>query len=165
PPTGHEPAYLLEMSRRRRQSDGDEMEFAAGLEGRRNPMADSAHSQGAGRHPGLRLSRRSVAASGNNSAGFADRIHNQTFRRRELARLRKNLYPGQRETPDRASGCDPKCAGKRRAFRALPARAPAELARGKDRERDLETERSGVAALGGKRGPRELSRRPIFSSA
>src|SRR6202521_3065796 len=91
-------------------------------------MANPAHPQRTGRHSDLRLSRRSVAASGINSAAFADRVHDQAFGRRELARLRKNMYPPQRETSDRAPGCNAKCSGERRTFRALPARAPAELA-------------------------------------
>src|SRR2546421_13014232 len=61
-------AHLLEISGRRRHSDGNEMEFATGLEGRRTPMADPAHPQGAGRHPDLWLPRRDRKSTRLNSS-------------------------------------------------------------------------------------------------
>ncbi len=91
-------AHLLGVSGRCRHPDRAEMGPAARLESRPDPVAHPAQAERTGRHPDLRLSRRSSAHDAAHPAVEDRSGIRQTRRRSQLARLRKNLHPGQRQS-------------------------------------------------------------------
>src|SRR6266700_5321297 len=68
-------------------------------------MADSVENERPGRHPNLRLSRRSPAHPTAHTAGQDRQVVSKTFRRRKLACLRKDLHSRQCKVGCRSSDC------------------------------------------------------------
>src|ERR1700736_2320494 len=114
------------------------MEFAAGLESRRGPVAYSAQDERSWRHPNLRLPGRDPAHAGNYTAGEDRHLAGETIRGSELARLRENLHSRKREPSARAADIANRRPEKHRPLRALPAFTSAKISRSENGERNLE---------------------------
>src|SRR6266478_10081445 len=68
-------------------------------------MADSAENERPGRHPNLRLPRRSPSHAADHAAGQDRQFFSETFRGCKLACLRKDLHSRQCKVGCRSSDC------------------------------------------------------------
>ena len=154
PENGARLAHLLGVPGRRRHPDRAEMGPATRLENRPDPMANSAQAKRTGRHPDLRLSRRSPAHDAAHSA-VQDRVGVcQTRRRSELARLREDLHPRQRQGAAGSARGGAKHSRQCGALHEIPGPPPQAAPAGCGQRITLESSGEGVSPNDRRQEPR-----------
>ena len=154
PENGARLAHLLAVPGRCRHPDRTEMGPATRLENRPDPMANSAQAKRTGRHPDLRLSRRSPAHDAAHSAVQDRGGVCQTRRRSELARLREDLHPRQRQGAVGSARGGAKHSRQCGALHEIPGPPPQAAPAGCGQRITLESSGEGVSPNDRRQEPR-----------